>query len=102
MYVSDVNNHRVMRWIEDAKEDVVVVDGQGHGNGVIQFYYPHGNKKPLSYTIKIDQRERIFLINTEIFVIMRDRFFTFKCHSIAIELPLTKSIIFKKGFILTF
>ena len=46
-----------MKWTEDAKKDVVVAGSQGDGNGVTQFYYPRANKKPLSYTIKIDQRK---------------------------------------------
>jgi hypothetical protein len=54
MHVSNGNNHRVMKWTEDAKEGIVVVGSQGHGNGVAQFYYPRANKKPLSYTLKID------------------------------------------------
>ena len=57
MYVSDVNNHRVTKWIEGAKKGIVVAGRQGDGNDVIQFYYLRANKKPLSYTIKIDQRK---------------------------------------------
>jgi len=42
---------------ERCKKGIVVAGGQDDGNGVAQFYYPRVNKKPLSYTIKIDQRK---------------------------------------------
>ena len=46
-----------MKWIEGATEGIAVAGGHDGGNGVAQFYYPRANKKPLSYTIKIDQRK---------------------------------------------
>ena len=55
--MSDVNIHRVMKWIEGAKEGIVVAGDQGDENGVAQFYYHRANKKPLSYTIKVVQRK---------------------------------------------
>jgi hypothetical protein len=55
--VADVNNHRVMKCIEGAKEDIVVTGGQSDGNDMTQFYYPRASRKPLLYTIKIDRRK---------------------------------------------
>ncbi|CAF5089418.1 unnamed protein product, partial [Rotaria sp. Silwood1] len=42
MYVSDWNNHRVMKWMEGAKQGVVVAGGQGQGNGLTQLSSPQG------------------------------------------------------------
>ncbi|CAF4819828.1 unnamed protein product, partial [Rotaria magnacalcarata] len=41
VYVSDWNNHRVMKWNIDAKEGIVVAGGQGVGNARTQLYYPN-------------------------------------------------------------
>jgi sugar lactone lactonase YvrE len=40
VYVSDKSNHRVMKWIKDAKEGTVVVGGQG--SGLKQLTNPNG------------------------------------------------------------
>ncbi|CAF2127118.1 unnamed protein product, partial [Rotaria magnacalcarata] len=42
VYVSDNYNHRVMKWVEDAKEGMVVAGGQGYGSALTQLYYPSG------------------------------------------------------------
>jgi sugar lactone lactonase YvrE len=40
--VSDWGNHRVMKWVEGAKQGIVVAGGQGEGNGRTQVSYPNG------------------------------------------------------------
>jgi sugar lactone lactonase YvrE len=40
--VSDWGNHRVMKWVEGAKQGIVVAGGQGEGNGLAQVSYPNG------------------------------------------------------------
>ncbi|CAF4629820.1 unnamed protein product, partial [Rotaria socialis] len=42
VYVSDTNNHRVMKWNKGATEGVVVAGGQGQGNALTQLSSPHG------------------------------------------------------------
>ena len=42
VYVSDRNNHRVMKWLKGAKEGIVVAGGQGQGNRLNQLDYPSG------------------------------------------------------------
>ncbi len=42
VYVSDCGNHRVMKWVEGAKQGIVVAGGQGQGNGLTQLSYPTG------------------------------------------------------------
>ncbi|CAF1136441.1 unnamed protein product [Adineta steineri] len=42
VYVSDVNNHRVMKWRKDAKEGRTVAGGNGYGGDLNQLYLPHG------------------------------------------------------------
>ncbi|CAF3766575.1 unnamed protein product [Rotaria sp. Silwood1] len=36
VYISDGNNHRVMKWIKDATEGIIVAGDQGQGNGLAQ------------------------------------------------------------------
>ena len=38
VYVSDWNNHRVMKWKEGAKEDIIVTGGQGKGSALTQLF----------------------------------------------------------------
>ena len=38
----DMNNHRVMKWLKDAKEGIVVAGGNGKGDNLSQLYYPLG------------------------------------------------------------
>ncbi|CAF4860378.1 unnamed protein product, partial [Rotaria socialis] len=42
VYVSDHNNHRVMKWNKGAKEGIVVAGGEGEGNALTQLYSPNG------------------------------------------------------------
>ncbi|CAF4945043.1 unnamed protein product, partial [Rotaria socialis] len=42
VYVSDHENHRVMKWNKGAKEGIVVAGGQGAGNALAQLYFPNG------------------------------------------------------------
>ncbi|CAF3361221.1 unnamed protein product [Rotaria sp. Silwood2] len=42
VYVSDKDNHRVMKWNKGAKEGIVVAGGQGEGNALTQLYSPQG------------------------------------------------------------
>ncbi|CAF3423724.1 unnamed protein product [Rotaria sp. Silwood2] len=42
IYVSDKDNHRVMKWNRDAKEGIVVAGGHGYGNALTQLYCPQG------------------------------------------------------------
>ncbi|CAF3410258.1 unnamed protein product, partial [Rotaria socialis] len=42
VYVSDRDNHRVMKWVEGAKEGIVVAGGQGAGNTLTQLSYSNG------------------------------------------------------------
>ncbi|CAF1554145.1 unnamed protein product [Adineta steineri] len=42
IYVSDVNNHRVMKWEKDAKEGRIVAGGNGQGGNLNQLYYAQG------------------------------------------------------------
>ena len=38
VYVSDWNNHRVMKWSKGAKEDIPMTGGQEKGNALIQLF----------------------------------------------------------------
>ncbi|CAF0877873.1 unnamed protein product [Adineta steineri] len=42
LYISDEQNHRVMKWRKDAKEGIIVAGGNGQGNSLKQLNYPHG------------------------------------------------------------
>ncbi|CAF1061696.1 unnamed protein product [Adineta steineri] len=42
IYVSDNNNHRVMRWRKDAREGMIVAGGNGQGENLNQLSYPAG------------------------------------------------------------
>ena len=42
MYVSDSNNHRVMKWNRGANQGIVVAGGQGKGSTLTHLYYPQG------------------------------------------------------------
>ncbi|CAF4308125.1 unnamed protein product, partial [Adineta steineri] len=42
IYVSDNNNHRVMRWRKDAKEGIIVAGGNGQGENLNQLSSPAG------------------------------------------------------------
>ncbi|CAF4283858.1 unnamed protein product, partial [Adineta steineri] len=42
VYVSDLHNHRVMKWKKDAKEGIAVAGGNGEGGNLNQLSGPHG------------------------------------------------------------
>ncbi|CAF4040379.1 unnamed protein product [Adineta steineri] len=42
VYVSDQNNHRVMKWRKDAKKGTIVAGGNGQGGNLNQLWYPEG------------------------------------------------------------
>ncbi|CAF1081928.1 unnamed protein product [Didymodactylos carnosus] len=42
VYVSDNENHRVMKWVKGAKEGIVVAGGQGKGDALTQLSFPRG------------------------------------------------------------
>ncbi|CAF3875985.1 unnamed protein product [Adineta steineri] len=42
VYVSDQNNHRVMKWRKDVKEGRIVAGGNGQGKNLNQLSLPHG------------------------------------------------------------
>ena len=42
VYVLDMNNHRVMKWIKGVKEGIVVAGGQGEGTSLKQLNCPQG------------------------------------------------------------
>ncbi|CAF3710824.1 unnamed protein product [Adineta steineri] len=42
VYVSDFNNHRVMKWRKDAKEGTIVAGGNGQGKNLNQLSNPQG------------------------------------------------------------
>ncbi|CAF5176756.1 unnamed protein product, partial [Rotaria magnacalcarata] len=42
VYVSDWNNHRVMKWLEHAKEGIMAAGGQGAGSALTQLFVPQG------------------------------------------------------------
>ncbi|CAF2106983.1 unnamed protein product, partial [Rotaria magnacalcarata] len=35
-------NHRVMKWVKNAKESIVVAEGNGNGTAMTQLYGPNG------------------------------------------------------------
>jgi len=42
VYVSDNGNNRVMKWLKDAKEVIIIAGGQGEGNSLTQLDHPNG------------------------------------------------------------
>ncbi|CAF4813857.1 unnamed protein product, partial [Rotaria magnacalcarata] len=42
VYVSDKENHRIMKWEKGATEGVVVAGNNGNGNSLQQLSYPGG------------------------------------------------------------
>lgn len=55
VYVSDMWNHRVIRWAKHAKEGVVVAGGQGEGRSLEQLNKPSG--------IFVDQTGSIYVVD---------------------------------------
>ncbi|CAF4364224.1 unnamed protein product, partial [Rotaria magnacalcarata] len=42
VYVSNEQNHRVVKWTTGSKEGIVVVGSQGQGNALTQLSHPNG------------------------------------------------------------
>ena len=42
VYVSDYHNHRVMKWMKDAKKGIIAVGGWNRGSSLNQLSYPNG------------------------------------------------------------
>ncbi|CAF4739192.1 unnamed protein product, partial [Rotaria sp. Silwood2] len=63
MYVSEWGNDRVMKWVEGAKQGIVVAGGQGQGNGLTQLYYPYG--------VVVDQLGTVYIADARNDRIMR-------------------------------
>ncbi|CAF1195748.1 unnamed protein product, partial [Didymodactylos carnosus] len=55
MYVSDQGNARVMKWVEGAKQGIVVAGGQGEGNGLTQLSNPRG--------VVVDQLGTVYVVD---------------------------------------
>ncbi|CAF5050761.1 unnamed protein product, partial [Rotaria sp. Silwood1] len=55
VYVSDKQNHRVMKWEEGAKEGIVVAGGQGKGNSLTQLDSPQG--------VVVDQLGTVYVVD---------------------------------------
>jgi len=55
VYVSDSENHRVMKWMKGAKEGIVVAGGQDQGNSLRQLSLPYG--------IIVDQLGSVYVAN---------------------------------------
>ena len=53
MYVSNCRNHRVTKWVEGAKQAIVVAGGRGQENGLTQLYDPQG--------IVVDQLNTVYV-----------------------------------------
>lgn len=53
VYVTDSNNHRVMKWMKGAKKGVIVAGGQGEGNSLSQLSDPQG--------VMVDQWENVYV-----------------------------------------
>ena len=53
MYVSDHNNHRVMKWNKGANQGIVVAGGQGKGSALTQLSHPQGLFVDTSGTINV-------------------------------------------------
>ncbi|CAF2843973.1 unnamed protein product, partial [Rotaria sp. Silwood2] len=63
VYVSEYGNHRVMKWMEGAKQGIVVAGVQGEGNGLTQLSYPEG--------VVVDQLGTVYVADAENDRIMR-------------------------------
>ena len=51
--MSDWNNHRVIKWNKDAKEDILVTEGQEKGSALTHLSYPEGLFADTSGTIYV-------------------------------------------------
>ncbi|CAF1559353.1 unnamed protein product [Adineta ricciae] len=57
IYVSDRENHRVMKWRKDAQEGIVVAGGNGRGENLNQLNHPQG--------ILVDHEGRIYVADSD-------------------------------------
>ncbi|CAF2033060.1 unnamed protein product, partial [Rotaria magnacalcarata] len=53
LYVADMGNHRVMRWMQGATQGTVIVGGNGYGAGANQLGVPVG--------LSFDQRGNLYV-----------------------------------------
>ena len=53
VYVSDVNNHRVMKWNKGTNQGIVVAGGRGQGSALTQLSDPRGLFMDTSDTIYV-------------------------------------------------
>ena len=53
VYVSDSNNHRVMKWNKGTNQGIVGAAGRGEGRALTQLYYPRGLFVDTSGTIYV-------------------------------------------------
>ncbi|CAF1274721.1 unnamed protein product [Adineta steineri] len=63
VYVSDLDNYRVMKWRKDAKEGTVVAGGNGYGENLNQLSYPQG--------VAVDHLGQIYVADWENHRVMR-------------------------------
>ena len=63
VYVSDDNNHRVMKWNRGANQGIVVAGGQGKGVALNQLYFPGG--------LFVDTSGTIYVVDTRNNRVMR-------------------------------
>ncbi|CAF0953187.1 unnamed protein product [Adineta steineri] len=63
VYVSDKDNHRVMKWIKDAKEGRIVAGGNGNGGNLNQLSAPRG--------VIVDHWSQIYVVDCENDRVMR-------------------------------
>ncbi|CAF1417014.1 unnamed protein product [Adineta steineri] len=63
VYVSDYNNHRVMKWRKDAKEGIVVAGGNGKGENLNQVSNPKG--------VIVDNLGQIYVADSQNHRVMR-------------------------------
>jgi hypothetical protein len=55
--VSDNENHRVIKWIKDAEEGIIVAGGNGKGQELTQLSYPMG--------IVVDQMKNLYVADLQ-------------------------------------
>ncbi|CAF1028245.1 unnamed protein product [Adineta steineri] len=63
VYVSDKDNHRVMKWTKDAKEGRIVAGGNGNGRNLNQLSAPRG--------VIVDHSNQIYVVDCENDRVMR-------------------------------
>ena len=63
VFVSDSNNHRVMKWVEGAREGVVVAGGGGIGKDLTKLSHPQG--------VIVDHLETVFVVDPGNYRVMR-------------------------------